>query len=103
MQRFDDTFTPHRSADVLPASRRCPRCIWPSLHPVASVDREHWRCTLCGRYWYLEDDRLRPVDPITCQGCAARSKSDCIELRRREFPRFTAGAPSDDSIDFGSP
>ncbi|HEY2813064.1 MAG TPA: hypothetical protein VGJ03_06360 [Acidimicrobiales bacterium] len=96
MEVFDDTFVPPELHTVWAGSHRCPRCFWPRLRPVASVDQEHWLCESCEHCWRVEHGRLRPVDPITCHGCTARSKSDCIALMQRTFPRFGAGAGSDD-------
>jgi hypothetical protein len=92
MELFDDTFVPPGLRDVWAGSQHCPRCVWPHLQLVPSVDQAHWLCGSCGHCWYLEHGRLRTVDPIMCRGCPTRAKSDCISLLKRDFPRFTAGA-----------
>jgi hypothetical protein len=61
------------------------------------VDQERWLCPSCDHCWKVEHGRLRPVDPVTCHGCSARAKFDCITLFQGEFPRFGAGAASDDA------
>jgi hypothetical protein len=91
MEIFDDTFIPPGVGDVWLAARHCPRCVWPYLHPVRSLEQVHLLCESCGHCWRVEHGRLRPVDPLSCHGCAARSKRDCIALLQSEFPRFGGG------------
>ena len=98
MEVLSDTFIPPGVRDVSGVFQRCPRCVWPYLQPVNSLDQAHWLCTSCGHCWHLERGRLRAVDPITCHGCAARSKHECITLLQHEFPRFAAGAATDDEV-----
>jgi hypothetical protein len=96
MELFGDSFIPEGARDAWAGTQRCPRCIWPYLHPVSSVDQAHWLCSSCGRCWHLQHGRFRPVDPITCHGCAARARHDCIMLLQQEFPRFGAGTTTDE-------
>ena len=98
MEVFGDTFVPVGLGDVWGRAQHCPRCVWPYLHRVASVDQEHWLCESCGHCWAIEHGRFRPVDPVTCHGCAARSKHDCITLLQHDFPHFAAGAPTDNEL-----
>jgi hypothetical protein len=93
MEVFGDTFIPAALRDAHARTQRCPRCVWPCLRPVASLDHAHWLCSSCGHCWHVEHGQLRPVDPVTCDGCSAPGKDDCIMLLQREFPRFAAGAP----------
>jgi hypothetical protein len=88
MELFDDTLIPHGLIEVWMAALRCPRCDSPALQPVQSFDHAHRLCPSCGRCWRLEHGRLRAVDPITCHGCSARSKRDCIREVGLEFPQF---------------
>jgi hypothetical protein len=44
MEVFDDTFIPPGLSDVWAAGRHCPRCVWPYLHPVRSLDQPHLLC-----------------------------------------------------------
>jgi len=97
MEVFDDTFIPPGLSGMRGASRRCPRCVWTHLHPVGSLDESHWLCESCGHCWRIEHGRLRPVDPIACHGCTARSKRVCMALLQSEFPRFGAGAATGDA------
>jgi hypothetical protein len=96
MELFGDTFVPIELRDVWAGHHRCPRCVWPRLRPVTSVDQERWLCPSCEHCWRVEHGRLRPVDPVTCHGCAARERDDCITLMQGSFPRFCAGGASDD-------
>jgi hypothetical protein len=98
MEVFGDTFVPPGLQEVWARSQRCPRCVWPYLGPVVSVDQTRWLCPSCGHCWYIEHGRLRPVDPITCRGCAACARNDCIRLLQRDFPRFGAGAACEDEL-----
>ena len=91
MEIFDDTFIPPGLGEVWAGTRRCPRCVWVNLRPVTSHDQAHWRCSSCGRCYHLVHGNLRLVDPVTCHGCAARHKRDCITLLQHEFPHFAAG------------
>jgi hypothetical protein len=86
MEVFDETFVPVGLQQVW--TRRCPRCIWPYLHPIESLDGIRLLCDSCGHCWRVVHGNLRAVDPITCQGCAARSKRDCITLVQSQYPRF---------------
>jgi hypothetical protein len=90
MEVFDDTFVPPGLHDVWTRSLHCPRCVWPHLHRVPSAHQEHFLCDACGHCWCVEHGHLRQVDPLTCQGCAARSKASCITLMQQEFPQFVA-------------
>ena len=42
--------------------------------------------------------RLRPVDPLTCHGCTARDRRDCVTLLQSEFPHFSAGTADYDEL-----
>jgi len=96
MELFDETFVPPGLEAVRGRGQRCPRCVWPYLRPVSSADQDRWLCPSCGHCWHIEQGRVRLVDPITCHGCATRPKADCIRQFQHEFPRFGAGAASDD-------
>ena len=98
MEVFDDTFVPPGLREAWASGRHCPRCVWTHLRPVRSLDHHHLLCESCGHCWRVEHGGLRPVDPLACHGCASRSKSECIELLRSTFPRFAAGAGTDDGI-----
>jgi hypothetical protein len=86
MEIFDDTFVPVGLQQLW--ARHCPRCIWPYLHPVASLDETRLLCDSCGQCWHVTHGNLRAVDPVTCQGCATRPKRDCITLMQSQYPRF---------------
>ena len=92
MEVFDDTFVPPGLHDVWTRSLHCPRCIWPHLHRVHSVDQEHFLCESCGHCWSVEHGHLRLVHPLACHGCAEQSKATCVTLMQREFPRFGVSA-----------
>jgi hypothetical protein len=96
MEVFDDTFIPPGLGEVWTAGRHCPRCVWPYLRAVRSLDESHWLCESCGHCWRVEHGRLRPVNPIGCHGCASRPKRECIALLGREFPHFGAGGDTGD-------
>jgi hypothetical protein len=98
MEVFSDTFVPAGLGGVWAGRRQCPRCVWPTLRPVTSLDQPHWLCSSCGHCYHLEHGRLRVVDPVTCHGCADRSKRDCIVVLQAGVPRFGAGAASDDEL-----
>ena len=95
MEVFDDTFVPAGLSDTWTAGRHCPRCVWPYLRNVRSLDQTHLLCESCGHCWSMEHGRLRAVDPLSCHGCAARNRTDCITLLQQEFPYFAAGAAND--------
>jgi hypothetical protein len=92
---FDDTFVPHE-LDAWFGARDCPACITGRLERVESLDQPHWLCRSCGQCWRAEHGRLRSTDPLTCRGCAARPKTECISVLLRTFPRFGAGSPTTD-------
>jgi hypothetical protein len=96
LEIFDDTFVPSGLGEVWAAGRRCPRCVWPNLQEVRSLGEAHWLCESCGHCWRIEHGRLRAVNPLGCHGCANREKRDCIALLQKEFPRFGAGAATND-------
>jgi hypothetical protein len=96
MEVFDDTFVPPGIGDVKFATRGCPACLGSSLERVRSLDESHWLCAACGRCWRVEHGLLRPVDVLSCRGCASRRKSECIEVLQSTFLRFGAGAATDD-------
>ena len=98
MEVFDDTFIPPGLGDVRFAAQHCPCCVWPYLHPVRSLDQSHLVCESCGHCWRIEHGRLRPVDPLSCHGCATRSKRDCIALLQRDVPRFGTGADTNETV-----
>lgn len=96
MEVFDDTFVPPGLGDVWFATRGCPDCLDRPLEHVRSLDASHWLCASCGQCWHVEHGLLRSVDPLTCHGCAARRKSECIALWAWPFPNSGAGLGSDD-------
>jgi hypothetical protein len=96
MEVFDDTFVPPGFGDVWFATRGCAACLVSPLKPVRSLDEAHWLCESCGRCWRVEHGLLKPVDPLSCRGCATRPKSECIELLQSTFLRFGAGTATDD-------
>jgi hypothetical protein len=96
MEVFDDTFVPPGLGDVWFATRGCPACLGTALLPVRTLDAPHWLCDECGQCWRVEHGLLRQVDPLSCHGCATRPKSECISLLQSAFPRFGAGAATDD-------
>jgi len=96
MEVFDDTFVPPGLTEVW--AQHCPRCVWPYLHPVQSLDQTRWLCSSCGHCWHLTHGRLRPVDPLTCHGCTARARRDCITVLQCEFPHFSAGTANYDEL-----
>jgi hypothetical protein len=98
MEVFSDTFVPTGLGDVWAGRRHCPRCVWTTLRPVMSLDQPHWLCPSCGHCYGIEHGRIRRVDPVTCLGCSASSKRDCIAVLQAGFPNFAAGAASDDEL-----
>lgn len=97
MELFDDTFVPRGLGDAWFATRGCPDCLDRPLGQVRALDASHWLCATCGRCWRVEHGLLRSVDPLTCRGCATRRKSDCIAMWRTTYPRFDAGAATDEA------
>jgi hypothetical protein len=93
MEVFSDTFIPAELTRTV--AEHCPRCIWPYLRPVTSLDETHFLCLACGHCFRRDHGQLRPVNALTCHGCSAHSKRDCITLLQHEFPRFSAGTPTD--------
>jgi hypothetical protein len=100
MELFGETFVPGGLRGVLAGTQRCPRCVWPYLHRVASLDQEHWLCSSCGHCFYLDHGKLRGVDSVTCHGCADRDKDDCITLLQHEFPHFGPGPAGDEELTY---
>jgi hypothetical protein len=100
MELFAERFIPGGRRNVLAGTQRCPRCVWPYLYGVASLDKAHWLCSSCGHCFYLEHGKLRGVDSVICHGCAYRNKHDCITLLQREFPQFGAGAAGDGELTY---
>ena len=96
MEVFDDTFIPPGLGEWWFASRKCPVCVGGVLHPVRSFDASHWLCETCGHCWRAEHGHLRRVDPVSCRGCVARSKRECVTLLSSEFPRFGPNIDTDD-------
>jgi hypothetical protein len=94
MEVFDDTFIPP-GLETWFATRGCPGCHAGHLDRVEGLDEVHWRCPECGDCWRVEHGRLRLTDPLTCHGCTARTKSECIAVLQRDFPRFAAGVGTD--------
>ena len=88
MEVYDDTFIPPGLDVVWSSGRHCPRCVWPRLRLVGSLDESHWLCESCGHCWHIEHGRLRPVNVLGCTGCSIQPKRECIALLQREFPRF---------------
>jgi hypothetical protein len=95
MEVCDDTFIPPGLSDVRTWIHHCPRCIWTYLQPVDAVEEARWLCSSCGQCWRVERGRLRPIDPVMCDGCATRSRDWCIRRMQAEFPRF--GLSMDDA------
>jgi hypothetical protein len=95
MELFEDTFVPFGLDDVWFATRGCPDCLDRPLQHVQALDASHWLCTTCGECWRVEHGLLRQVDPLTCHGCAARRKSECIAQWALTFPQFGAGPTTD--------
>jgi hypothetical protein len=100
MGLFGDTFIPAGLRDVWAGPQRCPRCVWPYLHPMASNNQAHWLCSSCGHCYHLVHGHLQAVDPVTCHGCAARNKRDCVALLQHEFPHFTAETPDETELTY---
>ena|SRR5258706_5991296 len=97
MELFGDTFLPPELADLWVRARGCPICAG-EIHAVASLGSpRHWLCTGCGRCWAPEHGHVRSVDPLTCQGCATRTKAACITRFGTRFPAFTGGGLLDDA------
>jgi hypothetical protein len=88
MEVFTDSFVPPGLDDVWFATRGCPACLDTPLTRVRTVHAPHWLCASCGRCWRVEHGMLRPVDALSCQGCATRPKSDCIAVFAEQFPRL---------------
>jgi hypothetical protein len=91
MEVFADTFVPPGLSEMWGAGRHCPRCVWPYLHPVRSLDQPRLLCESCGHCWRVEHGRLEPVDPLLCQGCATRPKRECMALARDEAAAVGTG------------
>jgi hypothetical protein len=97
MEVFADSFLPPGPTEAWAPARHCPRCVWPRLRRVDSLDEStHWLCEACGHCWRIEHGRLRPVNVLGCQGCATQAKCECIALLQREFPRFGSQPDSGD-------
>jgi hypothetical protein len=67
-----------------------------ALVQVRTLDAAHWLCDECGQCWRVERASLRPVDLLSCHGDATRPESEGISSLQSAFPRFGAGAPTDD-------
>jgi hypothetical protein len=98
MEVFTDSFVPPGLDDVWFATRGCPACLGTSLTRVRALHAPHWLCTSCGRCWRVEHGMLRPVDALSCPGCATRAKSDCIAVFAAHMPRFGAGVGADEHL-----
>jgi len=96
MEPFHDTFVRSNLDDVWFATRGCPKCLEQPLQRVRADHEPRWLCGSCQQCWQVTDGVLRPVDPLSCAGCASRPKSECIALLQSTFPRFGAGARTDD-------
>ena len=86
MEIFGESFVPSEVTNTV--ARQCPRCVWSHLRRVTSHNQTHFLCESCGHCWFLEHGQLHAVNVLACQGCAARTKHDCITLLHDEFPRF---------------
>jgi hypothetical protein len=97
MALFADTFLIAKLAESLGRLRDCPICE-EELHGVAGLTpSQHWLCPACGHCWELVHGRLQGVDTLTCQGCATRTKNECLSLFGARFPAFTGGGLPDAS------
>jgi hypothetical protein len=96
MEIFRETFFPPSLSSAWFATRGCPSCLNLALTPVRALDEGHWLCSSCGRCWRVQHGILKPVDALTCTGCATRPKSECLARLGATFPRFGAGTPTDD-------
>lgn len=81
----DTSSSPQATVDV---QTSCPACGAPRMLRTARCDDEHWLCPSCGRCWTPRERAWRAADPVTCPGCATRSRHACIEQFRGAFPRF---------------
>ena len=97
MELFGDTFLTAQLAEFWVQSRSCPFCD-EKVHAVASLSASHhWLCPACGRCWALVHGRLHGVDPLTCQGCATRTKAECLSRFGARVPAFTGGGLPDEA------
>jgi hypothetical protein len=99
MDLFGDTFLTADLAEFWVRSRACPACN-ERLHTVARLSSApHWLCAGCGRCFALVHGNLHRVDSLTCEGCATRTKSECLSQFGAQFPAFTCGGLPDDATD----
>jgi hypothetical protein len=97
VELFGDTFLAPELAVSWVPSRGCPVCD-EELHAVARLSpSQHWLCGGCGRCWALVHGHLHGVDVLTCQGCATRTKAECLSRFGERFPAFTGGGCPDDA------
>ena len=97
MEPFGDTFLPPELAVSWVPSRACPACA-AELRAVTRLSpAHHWLCSGCGRCWTLVHGNLRGVDTFTCEGCATRTKAECLARVGADFPSFTCGGLPDDA------
>jgi hypothetical protein len=95
MELFEDTFVPPGLEATWFALHSCPACGDSTLRPVKTLQADREACVACGACWLVSHGRLRPVDPVTCHGCAQRSRADCVRRLQRTFPRYGAGEATD--------
>jgi len=95
---FGETLVPAALREVWLAGRCCPRCSAAQLRPVCSLNESHGLCESCGHCWRVEHGQLRPVDPLSCQGCATRSKQICLTVLQDTCPQFGPAPESPDAF-----
>lgn len=97
MELLSDTFLAPELAKSWVPLRGCPVCD-EELHPVARFSpSQHWLCAACGRCWALVHGHLHGVAALTCEGCATRTKAECLSRFGARFPAFTGGSPPADA------
>ena len=57
---------------ALPPLHFCPDCGNRRLRPVGPVAPTNLLCPRCGACWQRDNDGVRRIDPVTCEGCAFR-------------------------------
>ena len=97
MELFGDTFLKAELAESWVRSRGCPICDEELLAAARLAPSQHWLCRACGHCWVLVHGHLHRVDALTCQGCATRTKAECLSLFGARFPAFTGGGIPDEA------
>lgn len=97
MELFGDTFLAPELAVSWVRSRHCPVCEEELLAVARLSQSAHWLCAGCDRCWVLVHGHLHGVDTLTCEGCATRTKAECLERYGARFPAFTGGSVPDDA------